>query len=167
MNGDRERCEAGGMDGYLTKPIEIDRLRDMLTKFGLAASDAADSSRLLSAPVDLRRFHEIVDGDPVFAQDLIAAFVAGGEQQITEMTTAIAAGDRAALARATHKLKGSCANIHADFLKSLLGQLEDACAGADIGELDRRNLLVRQEFRRTAQFLTDPSVVRQPSRAAS
>ena len=41
MSGDRERCEAAGMDGYLTKPLEVDRLRAVLTKFGMAKEDGA------------------------------------------------------------------------------------------------------------------------------
>jgi two-component system, sensor histidine kinase and response regulator len=167
MNGDRERCEAGGMDGYLTKPIEIDRLRDILTRFGLAVNEAVDSSVSSGAPVDLRSFNEVVDGDPAFAQELIAAFIAGGEQQISEMAAAIAAGRRAQLAKAAHKLKGASANIHAHSLQSLVDQLESASAAEVLAELDRRYLLVRQEFRRTARFLTDPSIVQRPAQAAS
>ncbi len=45
MTGDRELCEAAGMDGYLTKPIEVERLRNVLTKFGLA-KDAAETPDL-------------------------------------------------------------------------------------------------------------------------
>ena len=41
MTGDRELCEAAGMDGYLTKPIEVERLRNVLTKFGLEKADPA------------------------------------------------------------------------------------------------------------------------------
>ncbi|QDV71579.1 Signal transduction histidine-protein kinase BarA [Rosistilla carotiformis] len=33
MKGDRERCIDAGMDEYLSKPIKLDKLRDMLTRF--------------------------------------------------------------------------------------------------------------------------------------
>jgi len=41
MRGDQERCEAAGMDGYLTKPLETDRLRSLLTKLGLTGKEPA------------------------------------------------------------------------------------------------------------------------------
>ncbi len=37
MKGDDEQCYAAGMDGYLTKPIDVERLRELLGRFGVAA----------------------------------------------------------------------------------------------------------------------------------
>jgi CheY-like chemotaxis protein len=34
MTGDRERCIAAGMDGYITKPINGAALLDLVTKYG-------------------------------------------------------------------------------------------------------------------------------------
>ena len=34
MTGDRERCIAAGMDGYITKPINGSALLELVTKYG-------------------------------------------------------------------------------------------------------------------------------------
>jgi CheY-like chemotaxis protein len=185
MTGDRELCESAGMDGYLTKPIEVERLRNILSKFGLEIKDSepagvapqigtAQSGAAANPPthpeaepVDLGEFQRITDGDPAFAQELIAAFILSGEQQLAELLSAAAKKDRNALARAAHKLKGACANIHAHALKSLAERLETHSADADVPALDQHNALLRREFERVRQFLTDPAVVPQPAKAAS
>jgi len=177
MTGDRELCEAAGMDGYLTKPIEVERLRSVLAKYGLEKPDAAivdgiaaampGHSQGSTAPVDLREFHSLTEGDQLFAQELVAAFIASGEQQLDEMAAAVAQNDRAALAKAAHKFKGACANMHAQALKSLAERMEIDSAAADTRALDHGNALLRREFERVKQFLTDPTVVPQPAKAAS
>jgi two-component system, sensor histidine kinase and response regulator len=176
MTGDRELCESAGMDGYLTKPIEVERLRNILSKFGLekpdsplvtSGSNVSAKPQSALAPVDLGEFHRITDGDQTFAQELIAAFVDSGEQQLAEMLSAAAKNDRVALARAAHKLKGACANIHARTLKTLAERLEHDSAGADARALENDNALLRREFDRVKQFLTDPAIVPHPSKAAS
>ena len=177
MTGDRELCEAAGMDGYLTKPIEVERLRNILSKFGLekpdapgapsAPTDAPDPTLGFAAPVDLHGFQSLTDGDQAFAQELVNTFVLSGEQQLDEIAAALAQNQRTAVARAAHKLKGACANIHAHALKSLAERMEIDSAAAEARVLDQGNALLRREFDRVKAFLTDPAVVPQPSKAAS
>jgi CheY-like chemotaxis protein len=47
MKGDRELCLAAGMDDYLSKPIRLDRLREILSRYLPAAGavTAGDSSK--------------------------------------------------------------------------------------------------------------------------
>jgi CheY-like chemotaxis protein len=35
MKGDDEVCRRAGMDDYLTKPVDVERLRDTLARFAL------------------------------------------------------------------------------------------------------------------------------------
>jgi HPt (histidine-containing phosphotransfer) domain-containing protein len=84
-----------------------------------------------------------------------------------EIAAALAQNQRAEIAKAAHKLKGACANIHAHALKSLAERMEIDSAAADARVLDQDNALLRREFDRVKAFLSDPAVVPQPTKAAS
>jgi PAS domain S-box-containing protein len=174
MTGDRERCEAAGMDDYLTKPIEVERLRAALTKYGLdlpegaaAASDPRSVASGIRPPIDLRALNDLIDGDSEFARDLSATFIESGEQQLGEMQLAVASGNRESLAKAAHKLKGACANIHAPTLRAMAQRLETDSQAAALEALESELAALRQEFDRTKHFLGDPQVIAPTTQAAS
>ena len=49
MKGDREKCLAGGMDGYLTKPIRPQELDELLEIYVARRKGAAnEAERILS-----------------------------------------------------------------------------------------------------------------------
>jgi two-component system sensor histidine kinase/response regulator len=159
MAGQLEQCLAADMDGLVTKPLEDIRLREALSRFGLAAS--VDSEPRLPkagqsgpAPIDLGRLHQICDGDAQFERELATAFAASGTSMLAELAQALTATDRGAIARAAHQIKGAGANIYAYALTDLATLLEAEAADAEPVRLRELGENLRIEFWRTHEFLT-------------
>jgi len=159
MMGTLERCLEAGMDDYLTKPLDISRLQDVLDRFMGTSSDrdskeTGGAPRVASADVSVRaRLTEIAGDDVEFIAELIGAFLSGGQETLAELQAAVASGDAAAIGRAAHKLKGASANLHIDGLAALTLEVESrAKAGAPSdwrSDLER----IKKEFERVSEAL--------------
>jgi two-component system sensor histidine kinase/response regulator len=129
MMGTLERCLESGMDDYLSKPLDISRLHDVLDRFmnhtgsGDASLSQVASTTRAEASVEVR-LREIAGDDLEFAAELVTAFVASGKESLREIQAALASNSSDALTRAAHKLKGACANLHIHGLAALALDLE-------------------------------------------
>jgi two-component system sensor histidine kinase/response regulator len=121
MKGDRERCLAAGMDGYITKPINPGELAKVIqatvpagTKLApvdpIAPIAAVATAPTMKGPTDaelLARF----DGDSDLLKELAGIFVQECPKMLDEIRAALVAADSRALERAAHTLKGSVGNF--------------------------------------------------------
>ncbi|MFC4309802.1 PAS domain-containing protein [Steroidobacter flavus] len=159
MASQLERCMEAGMDAFLTKPLEIPRLHEILTKFGLRITAEETSATEVDAdanvPVHLARLNELTDGDPEFTRELVATFIASGEQALDEIRAALAALDRTGLSRLAHKLKGASANIYAEPLRKLSHTLEAQASSVDQQRLGELVAQLAVELGRAKEFLME------------
>jgi PAS domain S-box-containing protein len=159
MMGTLERCLEAGMDDYLTKPLDISRLEDVLERFMGNPTDRdqkapAGAPRVASADVSVRaRLMEIAGDDVEFIAELIGAFLTGGEETLAELRDAVANGDVSAIGRAAHKIKGASANLHVDGLAELTLELETRAKNGDTGNWHDALQRVETEFRRVSEAL--------------
>jgi two-component system, sensor histidine kinase and response regulator len=151
-----ERCMAAGMDGFLTKPLEIPRLHETLTQLGLRVTpQEAPMARSTdpNIPVHLSRLNELTDGDPEFTRELALTFIDSGQQALAEARAALAISDRAGLSRIAHKVKGASANIYAEPLRSLAQTLESQASSLDQQRLHELVEQLAVELSRATEFL--------------
>ncbi|HEY0943394.1 MAG TPA: PAS domain-containing protein [Steroidobacter sp.] len=168
MASQLERCMDAGMNAFLTKPLEIPRLHEVLTRFGLRVTpeDIVVSHADIASndvPVDLSRLNELTDGDPEFIRELAETFIASGEQVLEEARAALAMLDRVNLSRIAHKLKGASANVHAGPLRNLAHTLETQAASLDQASLAELVTQLAGELQRAKQFFaqyTPPAAAR-------
>jgi CheY-like chemotaxis protein/HPt (histidine-containing phosphotransfer) domain-containing protein len=161
MKGDAEKCLAAGMDGYLTKPLQLHDLEDEIARVieGRAPSRPASTPAppALSGRVDAVRLLERVGGDTKALARIVRTFLADGPKQLARIREAVDAGDPEALRRAAHALKGAVSNFAAGpATKAALrlqgmGERQDlsAAAGA-FGRLERELTVVFADLRRLA-----------------
>jgi PAS domain S-box-containing protein len=117
MKGDRERCLAGGMDGYVSKPIRAAELFTALEEvLGPPAPQEpkAEPARPADADVmDVKAALEHVGGDPQLLREVAEVFLAESPAMLAAVGEAVAARDAARLKRAAHTLKGSAGTFAA------------------------------------------------------
>jgi two-component system sensor histidine kinase/response regulator len=110
MQGDRERCLAAGMDGYVAKPIEPQALFATVETLAPAPpAERHEESDVFDHAAVLAR----LNGDRKLLLELIDLFLGDCPKMLAEIETAICTRDAKALHGAAHALKSSAGNFAA------------------------------------------------------
>jgi len=135
IKGDRERCIAAGMDGYISKPIRQHELDDVLDGYMANLNDIRPSAADI-APLDanLLNEEELMDrigGDLEFLSELTNVYRNEYPIQLAAAREAIANRDANRLVRAGHALRGALANLAATNSAAAAGRIEQMGEEAD------------------------------------
>ena len=154
MKGDRERYLAGGMDGYISKPInsaELEQvIQSVVAKFApeISATAAVSEKIQESNPMGLEETQILArfDGDLELARELARMFIEECPKYLNDMHEAVRAGDAHALQHSAHTFKGSVGNFstvgaHESALKlEMLGKSGDLAGASEILNLLQEQL---------------------------
>jgi CheY-like chemotaxis protein len=129
LSGERERCLAHGMDGYLSKPFKTHELFATVEGWGSGLLTAGGTA-LQNTPsvVDLETLRaELRDADSEDALDgILDSFLASVPERVVVLREALASGTAVEVASAAHALKSSAGAIGAGPFAKLLGEVEAA-----------------------------------------
>ena len=171
MRGDRERCQAAGMDEYLAKPYSGDELLAVLARWlpaerrrpaQITPSPTVDKTRhehlaLLEPAIDREAFEKIralspAGGDELVAQ-VVQAYLKAAERELAKLDQGLREVDGGMLAKAGHALKSSSFNVGAVGFAGCCKAIEEAARTERWDELTGCVAAARAEWLRVESAL--------------
>ena len=148
MKEDRETCLDSGMDEYLSKPVQVDRILEMIDRFtsdaprdGRASDDraaerrdGAGTSPTKRAPDDglADAIRSRLGGDADLIRDLVGIFTEDAPETLRALEGAVNAGDADRVGELAHSLKGSAGNLGFAALADAMLHIERLCKAGDL-----------------------------------
>jgi two-component system sensor histidine kinase/response regulator len=158
LSGERERCLARGMTGYLTKPFRGHELFGLVEGWAEPGPTPAVTTAH-PAPVDLDQFRLTMReaGAEEAVDSILDTFLAAAPQRLAELTAAGARDDGAAIAAAAHAFKSAAGSILARALASRLDEAEQAARAGDLTSARAHLAAARAEAETVIAYLQEAS----------
>jgi PAS domain S-box-containing protein len=148
MQGEAQRCRERGMDDYLSKPLRMKDLADMLNKWLPAVvgstlvdhgghqpapqEDRHDGGACANLPVwNAEALTELIGDNPPLHKSLLTKFLANSPEQVGAIARAAVAGDSQTAAGLAHTLKSAARSVGAMALAELCQSIETAGHAGD------------------------------------
>jgi CheY-like chemotaxis protein len=112
MSGDRERCLAAGMDGYLAKPINQTLLFEVVER-GSRGHEAPAIEPPQAAAFNRAELIERLGGDATLLKDVIRLFLDDCPLRLTAIKQAVDQQDADLIRTTAHALKGAAGTMSA------------------------------------------------------
>ena len=137
LSGDAERFLQAGMDGYLAKPVSLQRLEKILATW--LGSGEVTETELIQPPeprsvpcIDHAQLAGLLGtDDPQVLAEMLEIFVADLAPLLDTAREALSSGDRAVLRESAHAAKGAAMSAAAAPLTAILIQLEQLAEAGD------------------------------------
>lgn len=168
MSGEREKCLRFGMDDYISKPIDVDELKDTLAQWLTFSTPQikeetqhpSPEQNASTAPVDLSVLLDFTADDTEMQRELINAFLAQSEKNIKSLQSCLSFPAHHAWGEAAHMLKGGASSIGASLLSTLAAQAQDAPNETDVKsillkKIEDEYVQVEKELRDFAASITE------------
>jgi PAS domain S-box-containing protein len=153
LKGDREKCLESGMSDYISKPIDIKFLAEILEKWLDQKNIVIDLEQYpekkvqqqgdIMSLIDIDRLHSIFGNDPATIYEFIKSFIKSTSELLKDIKAAVANKNMQLAKELFHRLKGSSGNSGIMVLHTLSRNAEEKVLESEwtvvekiVGEID-------------------------------
>ncbi len=154
MKGARERCIDSGMNDYISKPVDLEKLKTILDIWMPVADGCDREEVVVESPkvsvadvvddvgtiMDWDRLALFTEGDAEEEKIFVELFIACAQETLGVLVDECQGGCNEAWKSAAHKMKGSAANLGAEVLASICLEAEE---GAEMEDMEKAKILSR------------------------
>ena len=169
QEGDRDKCLQAGMDDYLSKPLNLDKLRQKLEHWLPGASEtiAIDTAieeavatpetvpekvQISPGPVNQAHLDELEESVGSAFIKMVEAYVEDLPIQIASLEDAINHKNAEQVQHYAHSIKGSSKNFGANELASIAKELEDMGRNKQVDDANTQLLVLFDEADRVLEY---------------
>ncbi len=156
MQDARSECIAAGMNDYISKPVHVQELQQVLLRSKSTIDDEHETEQDRAAvdPQALQELRALAGDDAsIILGEMIESYMEDSPVHIETMVQALVAADPQALQRAAHTMKSSSATLGASHLAQLCRELEVMGQSSNLSEAETKLQQLQLEYQRVTSEL--------------
>ena len=159
LKGEEQKCLSIGMDGYITKPIELAMLETVLSRWlplGVTNSklvaNTADTSQN-SSPICFTTIANYLGNDPAKHEEHLNYFVKHAAELLLSLQTHLQNQERSAVRSVAHQFKSVAKSIGAVSLAEQATKLEKAAEESDWAVISEYVRLMQDKYQEVVNYV--------------
>ncbi len=164
LKGEEQKCISIGMDGYITKPLELVTLEIMLGRWLPAIKSPAGKGAAGGAantvepaqqpsPICFTSIANFLGNDPAKHEEYLNYFVTHGKELLSGLTTHAQAQDRSAVRAVAHQFKSVAKSVGALSLSAEALKLEQAAENSDWSVINEYVRLMQEKYQDVVNYV--------------